>query len=84
MINFNTLYEYSYASTIVYCIILLSYITCILIYKRVKLHDLHLIPFSDSLLADIQKRITDAFDIFDNENNKTVDVRFVHCIIHLF
>ncbi|XP_060081662.1 dynein regulatory complex protein 8-like [Ylistrum balloti] len=35
----------------------------------------------NSLLADIQKRITDAFDIFDNENNKTVDVREVGTII---
>ena len=29
----------------------------------------------DSLVADIQKRITEAFDIFDHESNKTVDVR---------
>merc|ERR1711860_72120 len=36
---------------------------------------------ADSLLADIQKRITDAFDIFDNENNKTVDVREIGTII---
>merc|ERR1712179_625333 len=36
---------------------------------------------ADSLLADIQKRVTDAFDIFDNENNKTVDVREVGTII---
>lgn len=33
------------------------------------------IYFLDSLIADIQKRITEAFDIFDNESNKTVDVR---------
>ena len=25
--------------------------------------------------ADLQKRIADAFDIFDHESNKTVDVR---------
>jgi hypothetical protein len=31
----------------------------------------------DSLIADIHKRITEAFEIFDNENNKTVDVRLV-------
>ena len=30
---------------------------------------------SDSLIADIQKKITEAFDIFDHESNKTVDVR---------
>ncbi|KAJ8308857.1 hypothetical protein KUTeg_013731 [Tegillarca granosa] len=36
---------------------------------------------ADSLINDIQKRITDAFDIFDNENNKTVDVREVGTII---
>ena len=33
--------------------------------------------FTDSLIADIHKRITEAFEIFDNENNKTVDVRLV-------
>lgn len=33
--------------------------------------------FLDSLIADIHKRITEAFEIFDNENNKTVDVRLV-------
>ncbi|XP_005098621.1 dynein regulatory complex protein 8 isoform X1 [Aplysia californica] len=36
---------------------------------------------ADSLLADIQKKITDAFDIFDHESNKTVDVREVGTII---
>jgi len=36
---------------------------------------------TDSLLADIQKKITDAFDIFDHESNKTVDVREVGTII---
>ncbi|XP_059176447.1 dynein regulatory complex protein 8-like [Physella acuta] len=35
----------------------------------------------DSLVADIQKKITDAFDIFDHESNKTVDVREVSTII---
>jgi len=30
---------------------------------------------SDSLVADIHKKITDAFDLFDHESNKTVDVR---------
>merc|ERR1711963_958735 len=36
---------------------------------------------TDSMIADIQKRITDAFDIFDHESNKTVDVREVGTII---
>ncbi|XP_078314655.1 dynein regulatory complex protein 8-like [Crassostrea virginica] len=36
---------------------------------------------ADSLIADIHKRITEAFEIFDNENNKTVDVREVGTII---
>ena len=31
--------------------------------------------FSESMLADIQKKVTEAFDIFDHESNKTVDVR---------
>lgn len=29
----------------------------------------------DPILAEINKKIEDAFDIFDHENNKTVDVR---------
>lgn len=29
----------------------------------------------DPILADINKRIFDAFDIFDHDGNKTVDVR---------
>ncbi|XP_053389391.1 dynein regulatory complex protein 8-like [Mercenaria mercenaria] len=36
---------------------------------------------TDSLIADIQKRITEAFDMFDHESNKTVDVREVGTII---
>jgi alkyl hydroperoxide reductase subunit AhpC len=36
---------------------------------------MHCIFISDSLIADIQKRITEAFDMFDHESNKTVDVR---------
>ncbi|CAH1792161.1 unnamed protein product [Owenia fusiformis] len=36
---------------------------------------------AESLLADIQKKVTDAFDIFDHESNKTVDVREVGTII---
>ena len=31
--------------------------------------------FTESLVADIQKKITESFDIFDHESNKTVDVR---------
>lgn len=31
----------------------------------------------DPILADINKRILDAFDIFDHDGNKTVDVRHV-------
>ncbi|XP_013416114.1 EF-hand calcium-binding domain-containing protein 2 [Lingula anatina] len=36
---------------------------------------------SESMIADVQKRITDAFDIFDHESNKTVDVREVGTIV---
>ncbi|KAL3872999.1 hypothetical protein ACJMK2_036162 [Sinanodonta woodiana] len=36
---------------------------------------------ADSLIADIQKKITEAFDIFDHESNKTVDVREIGTII---
>ena len=41
------------------------------------LHVYFVCLFTDSLIADIHKRITEAFEIFDNENNKTVDVRLV-------
>ncbi|XP_071787302.1 dynein regulatory complex protein 8-like [Asterias amurensis] len=36
---------------------------------------------AESLLAETQKKIADAFDIFDHESNKTVDVREVGTII---
>ncbi|KAH3853176.1 dynein regulatory complex protein 8-like [Dreissena polymorpha] len=36
---------------------------------------------ADSLVADIHKKITEAFDLFDHESNKTVDVREVGTII---
>ncbi|KAL8600489.1 Dynein regulatory complex protein 8 [Nucella lapillus] len=36
---------------------------------------------TDSMIAESQKKITDAFDIFDHEANKTVDVREVGTII---
>ena len=35
----------------------------------------------ESLLNDTQKKVTEAFDIFDHESNKTVDVREVGTII---
>lgn len=31
---------------------------------------------TDSSAAELQKTISDAFDIFDHESNKTVDVRY--------
>ncbi len=31
----------------------------------------------DPILAEIHKRVDDAFDVFDHEGNKTVDVRLV-------
>ena len=37
--------------------------------------------FLDAVLMDIQKKIRSAFEIFDHENNQTIDVRFE--IIHL-
>ncbi|NWZ11392.1 DRC8 protein, partial [Agelaius phoeniceus] len=30
------------------------------------------------LVAEIEKKITEAFEVFDRESNKTVDVRFVN------
>lgn len=33
-------------------------------------------PVTDPLVAEIHKRISDAFDVFDHEHNKTVDVRY--------
>ncbi len=32
---------------------------------------------SESILEEVQKKITDAFSLFDNDSNETVDVRFV-------
>uniref|UniRef100_A0A674IS00 EF-hand calcium binding domain 2 n=1 Tax=Terrapene triunguis TaxID=2587831 RepID=A0A674IS00_9SAUR len=34
-----------------------------------------------AIIADIQKKITDAFEVFDHECNKTVDVREIGTII---
>ena len=31
--------------------------------------------FPESILADIHRKIEDAFEVFDHEGNKTVDVR---------
>lgn len=36
---------------------------------------------ADPILADINRRIEEAFDLFDHEHNKTVDVREVGTII---
>lgn len=36
---------------------------------------------ADPVLADINRRIEEAFDIFDHEHNKTVDVRELGTII---
>ena len=33
----------------------------------------------DPILQEINKKIENAFDIFDHENNKTVDVRYRTC-----
>lgn len=33
-------------------------------------------PVTDPLVAEIHKRISDAFDVFDHDHNKTVDVRY--------
>lgn len=35
---------------------------------------------AEAIIAEIQGKITKAFDIFDHENNKTVDVRSVNAI----
>lgn len=40
------------------------------------INELQCVIISESILLDIQKRITEAFEIFDHENNKTVDVRY--------
>ncbi|XP_019382893.1 PREDICTED: EF-hand calcium-binding domain-containing protein 2 [Gavialis gangeticus] len=36
---------------------------------------------AEAAIADIQKKITEAFEVFDHESNKTVDVREVGTII---
>uniref|UniRef100_A0A8C3FQ49 EF-hand calcium binding domain 2 n=1 Tax=Chrysemys picta bellii TaxID=8478 RepID=A0A8C3FQ49_CHRPI len=38
-------------------------------------------PAPEAIIADIQKKITDAFEVFDHECNKTVDVREIGTII---
>lgn len=35
----------------------------------------------ESMVAEIEKKITDSFDIFDHESNKTVDVREIGTIV---
>nr|XP_031360168.1 dynein regulatory complex protein 8 isoform X1 [Lonchura striata domestica] len=35
----------------------------------------------DGLVAEIEKKITEAFEVFDRESNKTVDGREIGCII---
>jgi len=34
--------------------------------------------FADGVVAEIEKKITEAFKVFDHEGNETVDVRFVN------
>ncbi|XP_018412563.1 PREDICTED: EF-hand calcium-binding domain-containing protein 2 [Nanorana parkeri] len=36
---------------------------------------------ADALVSELQKKITEAFEVFDHENNKTVDVREIGTII---
>ncbi|XP_072266547.1 dynein regulatory complex protein 8 [Pyxicephalus adspersus] len=36
---------------------------------------------AEALVSDLQKKITEAFEVFDHENNKTVDVREIGTII---
>ena len=36
---------------------------------------------AETMLAEFEKKISDAFDIFDHEANKTVDVREIGTII---
>ncbi len=35
----------------------------------------------DPVLVEINKKIVEAFDIFDHENNKTVDVRYCTSVL---
>lgn len=37
--------------------------------------NLYFIVKPEAILSDVHKRISDAFDVFDHEFNKTVDVR---------
>ena len=37
--------------------------------------------YLDNVIQEIQAKISDAFDIFDHEKNKTVDVREVGTVI---
>ena len=37
----------------------------------------------DPVLVDINKKIVEAFDIFDHESNKTADVRYVRTYMYM-
>lgn len=39
--------------------------------------------FADGLIAEIEKKITEAFEVFDRESNKTVDGRFVNIFTNI-
>uniref|UniRef100_A0A8C1ZA60 EF-hand calcium binding domain 2 n=1 Tax=Cyprinus carpio TaxID=7962 RepID=A0A8C1ZA60_CYPCA len=43
--------------------------------------EIHHFLLSDTIITETQKRISNAFDVFDHESNKTVDVREIGTII---
>ncbi|KAM4770968.1 dynein regulatory complex protein 8 [Rhinophrynus dorsalis] len=45
------------------------------------MHTSRLLLSEEALVTDLQKRITEAFEVFDHESNKTVDVREIGTII---
>ncbi|KAI2654177.1 Dynein regulatory complex protein 8 [Labeo rohita] len=47
----------------------------------VKFIEIHNFLLSENIITETQKRISNAFDVFDHESNKTVDVREIGTII---
>lgn len=39
------------------------------------------LSFAEAIVAELHKKIKEAFEVFDHESNNTVDVRFgnIHC-----
>ena len=48
---------------------------------RYDMHELRINGSSDNLSQEVQKKVLDAFEVFDHEQNKTVDSREIGTIV---